>query len=43
MAAEAPGPVNGEPGGRVAGQDVLLAHDRRQRPQYRDRKRFHLL
>ena len=34
-------PVHGEPGGRVAGQHVRLAHDAGQRPEQRTRKRHH--
>jgi hypothetical protein len=41
MSPETAGPVRGEAGGRVAGQDVRLAHDAGQRPQQRARKHHH--
>ena len=37
---ETASPVDGETGGRVAGQDVRLAHDASQRPEQRPRHRF---
>ena len=40
MSLERPGPVNGETSGRVAGQDMRLAHDSEQRPDQRARKRI---
>ena len=41
LPAEPPRPVDGVPGGRVPGQDVLRAYDARQRPGQRAGKRFH--
>ena len=41
MSPETARPVHGVTGGRVAGQDVRLAHDARQRPEQRARKRHH--
>jgi hypothetical protein len=43
MALETACPVNGETGGRVAGQDVRLAHDGGERLQQRARQRHHPL
>jgi hypothetical protein len=41
LPAEPPRPVDGVPGGRVPGQDMLRAHDASQRPDQRAGKRFH--
>ena len=42
LALEVSSPVNGEAGGRVTRQDMLLTHDAGKGPQDRARKRFHV-
>jgi hypothetical protein len=41
MPQETAGPVNGETGGRVAGQNMRLAHDGGQRLEQRAQQRHH--